>query len=212
MIALFKGDLVGSFKKVSKFSLSITKFKLFQGGCLSTLLPRELCKKHCCVSIKNIPKTSVSFTVLLLLCVKILRISIGRVSNMIKLLNYYHSTTWKVCGYDKIPYPYYISEFVKKLYHVNVLLHNNHYYLIRNMSTFASGEKSNRRKCYVCQYCLCYFVKKERYDLHEELCVKGGHQYEFPHKCKAQPCHALLGYPFHNTAAHTEAMPTREGI
>ena len=56
-----------------------------------------------------------------------------------------------VYGYDKIPYPYYISEFVKELYHVDVLLHNNHYYLIRNMSTFASGEKSNRRKCYVCQ-------------------------------------------------------------
>ena len=89
-------------------------------------------------------------------------------------------------GYDKIPYPYYISEFVKKLYHVDVLLHNNHYYLIRNMSTFASGEKSNRRKCYVCQYCLCYFVKKERYDLHVELCVKGGHQYKFPHKDAAQ--------------------------
>ena len=70
-----------------------------------------------------------------------------------------------VYGYDKIPYPYYISEFVKKLYHVNVLLHNNHYYLIRNMSTF---------------------VKKERYDLHVELCVKGGHQYEFTHKDAAQ--------------------------
>ena len=31
-----------------------------------------------------------------------------------------------VYGYDNIPYPYYISEFVKTLYHVNVLLHNNH--------------------------------------------------------------------------------------
>ena len=31
-------------------------------------------------------------------------------------------------------------------------------------------------------------------------------------KCKAQPPCASLGYPFHNTAAHTEAMPTREGI
>ena len=30
--------------------------------------------------------------------------------------------------------------------------------------------------------------------------------------CKAQPHRALLGYPFHNTAAHTEATPTREGI
>ena len=31
-------------------------------------------------------------------------------------------------------------------------------------------------------------------------------------KCKAEPCCASLGYPFHNTAAHTEATPTREGI
>ena len=30
--------------------------------------------------------------------------------------------------------------------------------------------------------------------------------------CKAQPHCALLGYPFCNTAAHTEATPTREGI
>ena len=34
-------------KKVSKFSVSIMKFKLYQGGCLSTLLSRELHKKHC---------------------------------------------------------------------------------------------------------------------------------------------------------------------
>ena len=37
------------------------KFKLFQGGCLSALLPRELHKKHCCVSIKNIPKNKCFF-------------------------------------------------------------------------------------------------------------------------------------------------------
>ena len=30
--------------------------------------------------------------------------------------------------------------------------------------------------------------------------------------CKAQPRHTSLGYPFHNTAAHIEATPTREGI
>ena len=30
--------------------------------------------------------------------------------------------------------------------------------------------------------------------------------------CKVQPRHALLSYPFCNTAAHMEAMPTREGI
>ena len=30
--------------------------------------------------------------------------------------------------------------------------------------------------------------------------------------CKVQPHRALLSYPFCNTAAHTEATPTREGI
>ena len=195
-------------KKVSKFSVSIMKFKLFQGGCLSTLLPRELHKKHCCVCIKNIPKNKCFFyCVVAALCENTTKKNKYRKSNQhdkiiellpfdnmegpvsireIKYLEKNSCVSVNVYGYDKIPYPYYISEFVKKLYHVDVLLHNNHYYLIRNMSTFASGEKSNRRKRYVCQYCLCYFVKKERYDLHVELCVKGGHQYEFPHKEAAQ--------------------------
>ena len=33
-----------------------------------------------------------------------------------------------------------------------------------------------------------------------------------PWGCKVQLHSALLGYPFCNMAAHTEAMPTREGI
>ena len=32
------------------------------------------------------------------------------------------------------------------------------------------------------------------------------------YKCKVQPRRALLSYPFCNTAAHTKATPTREGI
>ena len=31
-------------------------------------------------------------------------------------------------------------------------------------------------------------------------------------KCKAQPRHASLSYPFCDMAAHMEATPTREGI
>ena len=194
-------------KKCPSFSVSIMKFKLFQVGCLSTLLPRELCNKCCCISIKNIPKNRCFFyCVAAALCENTKNkyrkkkqhdknIESLPFDNMegpvsiqeIKYLEKNSFVSVNVCGYDKIPYPYYISEFVKKLYHVNVLLHNNHYYLIRNMSMFTSGEKSNRRKCYVCQYCLCYFVKKERYDLYVELCVKGGHQYELPHKEVAQP-------------------------
>ena len=45
------------------------KFKLFQEGCLPALLPRELCKKGCCVSIKNIPENKCFlFCVVAVLC------------------------------------------------------------------------------------------------------------------------------------------------
>ena len=33
-----------------------------------------------------------------------------------------------------------------------------------------------------------------------------------PQGCKAQPRYALLRYPFHNAAAHTQAPPIREDI
>ena len=82
-------------KKVDKFSVSIVKYKLFQGGCLSALLPKELHNKCCSVSIKISLKTSASFIVWLLLCVKIKRISIVRTNNMMKLLNYSHFLLWK---------------------------------------------------------------------------------------------------------------------
>ena len=85
-------------KKVSKFSVSIMKFKLFQGGCLSALLPRELRKKRCCVSIKNIPKNKCFFyCVAAALCENTTKKNKYRKSNQHdKLLNCYHLTTWKV--------------------------------------------------------------------------------------------------------------------
>ena len=130
---------------------------MFQGGCLSALLPRELRKKRCCVSIKNIPKNKCFFyCVAAALCENTTKKNKYRKSNQhdkiiellpfdnmegpvsireIKYLEKNSCVSVNVYGYDKIPYPYYISEFVKKLYHVDVLLHNNHYYLIRNMSS-----------------------------------------------------------------------------
>ena len=47
----------------------------------------------------------------------------------------------------------------------------------------------------------CIEFSKEHYPYQRDWCL-----------CKAQPHRAPLGYPFHNTAAHTEATPTREGI
>ena len=150
-------------KKVSKFSESIMKFKLFQGGHLS--IPKNKYFFYCvaavlCENTKNkYRKNKQHDKIIELLPFDNME---GPVSiRNIKYLEKNSYVSVNVYGYDKIPYPYYISEFVKKLYHVDVLLHNNHYYLIRNMSTFASGEKSNRRKCYVCHYCLLFCEEGE---------------------------------------------------
>ena len=44
-----------------------------------------------------------------------------------------------IYGYDRVPYPFYISEFLGKPFHVDLLLYNSHYYLITNMSSFVSS-------------------------------------------------------------------------
>ena len=58
----------------------------------------------------------------------------------------------------------------------------------------------------------CQFFKKKIVYMGLEFQIQGDKVCYTPLKCKAQPHQALLGYPFHNTAAHMEAMPTREGI
>ena len=56
-------------------------------------------------------------------------------------------------------------------------------------------------------------------DMHELIQVNNGLYWIYIYTyiyiyiyCNAQPCCALLGYSFHNTAAHTKATPTRQGI
>ena len=61
----------------------------------------------------------------------------------------------------------------------------------------------------------CTFINCDKYrtsyDGHIDI-TRRKHSLGIQYKCKAQPHCASLGYPFRNTAAHTEATPTREGI
>ena len=61
----------------------------------------------------------------------------------------------------------------------------------------------------------CYSQYRDQSnDNHSNACTHDYHHItqNIQDLCKAQPRHALLSYPFHNMAAHTEATPTREGI
>ena len=55
-------------------------------------------------------------------------------------------------------------------------------------------------------------LKKNLQYMGERLQKFRSQRLDLLNKCKVQPRRASLGYPFHNTAAHMEATPTREGI
>ena len=59
-------------------------------------------------------------------------------------------------------FPYYVSPLLaEKEFHVDLLLHGEHYYGIKSLSALLGGKKVNRRKMFVCRSCLHYFVNEE---------------------------------------------------
>jgi hypothetical protein len=75
---------------------------------------------------------------------------------------------------QSIVHPIYHTRFKTKPFHVNLLLKSGHYYTVRNLPALVGAQmKRNRCKTYVCPYCLCYYVNKQKYERHMELCTKG---------------------------------------
>lgn len=89
-----------------------------------------------------------------------------------------------VYGYErKVICPYYISNIKKDATrnHVNLLLHKGHYYAIRSMSALICTQcKNNTKKVLVCNYCLSYFVSKEKFEFHEKICMNTSQRFEMP--------------------------------
>ena len=98
-------------------------------------------------------------------------------------------------GSDYVPFPMYISSSFDKdkhLKHVNLLLYENHYMLIRNLGSFVSPFFWKRSRLF-CSKCLISFTNKISYKLHIQAdCTKNtytGQSYELPvegSKCSFQ--------------------------
>ena len=188
-------------RRVIKFSINIMKYQLFQGGCLSKKLPVKLRSKRCFLSIHNTEKNK-CFHYCIAAGIGAVRKNKSRNSKyygkIISLLPFEKMNipislkevqkfekksivSVNVYGFEDIIFPMHISAHVGKQFHVDLLLHNDHYYLITNMGAMLGlSGKCNRRKTYVCQYCLCYFIKFERFEMHKNLCFRNNHQYEMP--------------------------------
>lgn len=86
-----------------------------------------------------------------------------------------------VYGYDKTVFPFYVSQKKDAKFHVNLLLHQQHYYTIRNLAALVKKNVvSNTRKTYVCTNCLAYFCSQEKFELHNRICSGQGPRLQFP--------------------------------
>lgn len=81
-------------------------------------------------------------------------------------------------------FPYYISPFVeKRSKHANLLLHKGHFFAISNLSPLVKKNVlKNKRKSYICNFCLSISKNREKFELHKTLCHHDGKLYRFPTK------------------------------
>ncbi len=76
---------------------------------------------------------------------------------------------------DEALNPVYVSINRKRLKkHINLLLYKNHYYYIKSMSRLLACIKGcgyDKKKSYVCDYCLCTFRSVDKLEDHKTNCV-----------------------------------------
>ena len=190
-------------QKVLNFSLGIYRFNTFKGGCSTTALPKVIANKHACISLKCKNDKKCFLYAVCAAIVGLKRKNPQRISkeydNVMNSIN--HTCCLKfpvgpkeiaefekrtpisvnVYSYDKVIFPFYVTEHRKKTHHVNLLLLNNHYWPIKSMSALISGQtRNNKAKHYVCNYCLCYFSTEKRYHAHCTVCKEDGQCYQLP--------------------------------
>ena len=189
-------------RKVLKFVLVVYRYQTFKGGCLTEVLPRTLANKHACISVKckddqkcflyavaasiaNVQRNPQRLLKLYDLLIEKLPkklvltfpVSLKQIAKFEKVA----PVSINVYGFDKVAFPYYITNFRNKKYHVNLLLYKNHYWPIKNMSALICGQtRNNKAKHYVCDYCLCYFSSEKRYHMHMTMCKRDGLKYTMP--------------------------------
>ena len=170
-------------------------FKIVRGGCSLKPLPKPLQNMRGIVSLKDCPKDKCFVFAVAVGLSKVKRnpnrVTNELYTNLLKTLPPLYKFPVKlpdvrqfeklcqvvsinVYGFETVAFPYYISG-KKRKYHVNLLLHNDHFYPIRNLSALIKKNNlSCRRKTHVCPLCLAYFNKADSFKIHKEICTKGG--------------------------------------
>ena len=182
-------------KVLKTVEIKLFRFKLFSGGGKDVALPKDIARRRACISVSNIPADECFYYAV---AAGILRVE----KNPQRSMNYIHivdvlkskrksngptdmaevkrferqsNISVNIFAYtDGLIHPLHITVRKQKPFHVNLLLCRNHYFTIRNMSALVCKQvRSNRTRMFICPYCLCYYVRREKFDRHMMLCKKG---------------------------------------
>jgi hypothetical protein len=188
-------------KNVLQVRIVISQFKVFAGGCINHRLPLHIRRKRACICVKGITDNLCFLYAIAasLLMIKKNAQRKAKYSKVIAAFSYSNikfpvsqkdvvrfekSNDISVNVYaveDKVVYPHYVTAQKNKQFHANLLLFDNHYYCIRNMSSLVSKQqKVNQHKTYVCNYCLSTYITQKRFETHLEMCQKKGQRYQMP--------------------------------
>ena len=188
------------FKTVNQVLLKIDEYVTFSGACSKSELPVFLQKKRCCFTVeggerdkcflyavaaavlnpkKKHPKRlrvyesfirSLSSNEFIKFPVRLPDVVVFENANDISVNIFTYE--------DNVLCPTYVTKCVDKSRHVNLLLYNNHYFAITNLSAMLSSVRNSRRKKYICYHCLSYFNSAESLNTHSLLCKKTGQVYQ----------------------------------
>ena len=187
---------------VKVISLCMYRHTMFKGGCAGHRLPVSIQNKKACIQV-NVPEGDQCF--LYAVAASLL----NKKKNPQRLCSSYHylvkylsegvrmkfpvgpkeitqfekfsEVSVNVFSWDKILFPCYVTQYTDKKYHVNLLLLNNHYWSIRNLSALVSAQSGVKRsKTFICHFCLSAFKNKGKLIFHRQLCNKEGQRYETP--------------------------------
>lgn len=181
-------------KSILDLEIKLFKFKLFSGGNSSRVeIPKDVAKRRACISVKGVPHNECFYYAVAagLLCEKK---NPQRAKNYESIVSVFKSTdincpvdmkgvarfekkvniSLNVFAYtDGVIHPLYVTDCKGKQFHVNLLLHRAHYFTVRNMSALICSQvRKSRTKMFICPYCLCYYVREDKFDQHTLLCTR----------------------------------------
>ncbi len=187
-------------QKVNVFSLAMMRFRLFTAGCKKAKLPPRLTLSKSILSVPNNDE-NLCFAYAVALGVVNKERNITRNCKIYKdiikklpaCIQHFPVTlkeivkfekespfSFNIYGYDRVLFPYYVTDVVKEN-HINLLLHKSHFYVIKDLGPLVRKNfYINTRKCFVCNSCLTYFTTSKSLRLHAEMCLGKGRPIEMP--------------------------------